>query len=91
MVNNPLYKNIQINHRLLDILEDKFIPSEIIDNIVHYNTDQHECQSYATDLNNSNFENNLNATIVSTGIEKVYINSSCIYNYINDQWQNPTL
>ncbi len=45
MANNALYENIQINHRLLKTWEDEFIPSDIMDNIVHCNADQHErCQ-----------------------------------------------
>ncbi len=69
VANNPLYENIQINHRLLKIWEDEFIPSDIMDNIVHCNVDQHEREDYVTDLNNGNFENDLNAAIASTGIE----------------------
>ncbi len=41
VANNPLYENIQINHRLLETWEDKFIPSGIMDNIVHCNANQH--------------------------------------------------
>ncbi len=70
---------------------DKFIPSGIIDNIVHCNADQNEREGYATDLNDSNFENDLNATIVSTGIEGDHINSGYVYSDIDDQWQNTTL
>ncbi len=76
MANNPLYENIQINHRLLETWKDKFIPSDIVDNIVYCNADQHKCESYATDLNDGNFEYNLNATIAGTGIEGDHINSS---------------
>ena len=37
MANNLLYKNIQINHRLLKIWKNKYISSGIIDSIVYCN------------------------------------------------------
>ncbi len=84
MANNPLYENIQINHRLVETWEDEFISSNIMDNIVHCNTDQLEREGYATDLNDSNFESDLDAAITGTGIEEDHFNSGCIYNDIND-------
>ncbi len=55
-----------------------------MDNIVHCNTDQHEREVYVIDLNDSNFENDLNATIAGTGIEGDHINSRCVYSDIDD-------
>ncbi len=91
VANNPLYENIQINHRSLKTWEDEFIPSGIMDNIVHCNTDQHKREGYATDLNDGNFKNDLDATIAGTSIEGDHINNGCIYSNIDNQWQNPTL
>ena len=91
VINHPLYENIQINHYLLKIRKDKFILSGIIDSIVHYNANQHQCKNYITDLNNGNFENNFDAIIIGTSIKRDYINSSCIYSDFDDQRQNPTL
>lgn len=91
VVNNPLYENIHINHCLLKTKEDKFIPSDIMDSIVHYNADQHKRETYATDLNDGHFENDLDVAIAITGIEKDHINSSCVYSNIDDQRQNFTL
>ena len=85
MINNLLYKNIQINYRLLETLKDKFIFSGIIDSIIHCNANQHKCKGYATNFNNSNFENDLDATIAGTGIEGDHINSGYIYSNIDDQ------
>ncbi len=62
-----------------------------MDNIAYFNADQHKRKGYATDLNDSNFENDLDAAIVGTGIEGDHINSGCVYSDIDDQWQNPTL
>ncbi len=91
MANNSLYENIQINHCLFEIWEDKFTPSSIMDNIVHCNVNQHKCEGYATDLNDANFENDLDVAIASTGIEEDHINSGCVYSDIDNQRQNPTL
>ncbi len=76
---------------MLETWEDEFIPSGIMDSIIHYNADQHECKVYATELNYSNFENDLDVAMIGTGIEGDYINSGCIYSDIDDQRQNSTL
>ncbi len=55
-----------------------------MDNIVHCNADQHEREGYATDLNDGNFENDLDAAIAGTGIEGDHINSGCVYSDIDD-------
>ncbi len=91
VANNPLYENIQINYRLLETWEDEFIPSDIMDNIIHYNANQHERKGYATDLNDGNFGKDLNAAIAGTSIEGDHINSGCDYSDIDNQRQNPTL
>ncbi len=91
VANNLLYENIQINHHLLETWEDKFISSGIMDSIVSCNSDQHKREGYATDLNDGNFENDLNAAIASISIEGDHINSGYIYSDIDDQCQNPTL
>ncbi len=91
VANNLLYENIQFNHHLLETWEDKFIPFGIMDNIVHYNINQHECEGYATDLNDGNCENDFDAAIAGTGIEEDRINSGCVYSDIDDQRQNFTL
>ncbi len=84
MANNSLYENIQINHCLLKTWEEKFICSDIMHSIMHYNTNQHKREGYVTELNNGNFRNDLNAVIVGTGIDRDHINSSCIYNDIDN-------
>ncbi len=91
MANNPLYKNIQKNHRLFEIWEYELISSGIIDNIVYCNGNKHKRKGYATDLNDGNFKNDLDTAIASTDIEGDYINSGCVYSDIDDQRQNPTL
>lgn len=91
MTNNLLYKDIKINHCLLETWEDKFISSGIMDSIIYRNSDQYKREDYATDLNDSNFENDFNTAIACTGIEGNHINSGCIYNDIDNQQQNSIL
>ncbi len=76
MANNLLYKNTQINYRLLEIWEVEFMLFGIMDSIVHYNTNQYKRKGYVTDLNDGNFGNNFDVAIVSAGIEEDHINSS---------------
>ena len=91
MANHPLYENIQINHCLLKTWEDKFIFFDIMDSTVHCNANLYKFEGYATNLNDGNLENDLNATIASIGIEGEYINTGCIYRNIDNQHQNSTL
>ena len=91
MANNLLYENIEINQYLLKTWEDEFILFGIMNSIVHCNSNQHECKGYLTDLCDGNSENNLDAAIASTGIERDHINSGCVYSNINDKRQNPIL
>lgn len=85
IVNNLLYENIEINQYLLKIWEEEFIFFNIIDSIVHGNSNQHKHESYTTDFCNSNFENNLDTAIVSINIKKDHINSHYIYSNINNK------
>ena len=84
MANNTLYDNIEINYCLLKIWKDKFISSGIMDNIVYCNANQYKRKRYVTDLNDNNFENDLNAAIVGISIEGDHINSGCIYSDIDN-------
>ena len=84
MANNLLYEYIQIYHRLLKTWEDKFIPSGIIDSIVYCNANQYKREGYTTDFNDSNFKNDLDATIVGTGIKEDHINTGCVYSNIDN-------
>lgn len=63
----------------------------MIDSIVYCNVNQHKHEGYIIDLNNGNFENDFNATIVVTDIKKDYINNGYVYNDINDQLQKSTI
>lgn len=69
---------------MLEIWKDKFISFNIINNIIHWNSIKHKHENYTTDLNDGNFENNCNAAIASTSIEKNYINSGFVYSDIDN-------
>lgn len=88
ITNNPLYKNIEINHWLLTTWDDKFISSDIIDIIVDCNSDQHKQEGYAIDFCNGNFENNLDTAISYVGIEGDHINFGCVYSNIDNRKPN---
>lgn len=85
VVNNLLYENIQINYYLLKTQKAKYSYSSIIANIVGYNSNQYKYEDYTIDLNDSNFENNLNSTIRASSIDGNYINSSYVYSDIDNQ------
>lgn len=55
-----------------------------MDIIIYCNSNKYEYESYTTNLNNDNFKNNFNIGIAGTDIEKNHINSSYIYNDINN-------
>lgn len=65
-----------------------FFSSGIMDNIVHYNVNQHKCEDYTTDLNDNNYENDFDAAIAGTGMERDHINNGCVYSDIDNQWKN---
>lgn len=56
-----------------------------MDNIVYCNSNQQKRGGYATHLNNGDFENDLDAAIINTGIERNHINSDCVFSNIDNQ------
>lgn len=57
--------------------------------MIYCNPDYYGCMGYAIDLYDSNYENDLNAAIINTGIERDNINNGCIYSNIDNIRQNP--
>lgn len=53
--------------------------------MVYCNPYYYKYVGYVIHLCNSNYENDFNAPIVDTGIEKDNINSVCIYRNINNR------
>lgn len=91
ITNNYLYKNIEINHHLLNIWNDKFRPSVITNNIVNCNSDHYEHLGYAVNICEDNYKNDLHAAIVDIGIGEDHIYSGCVYSDIDNGKQNLTL
>jgi hypothetical protein len=59
---NPVYKDVNINRRMIDDWRQEFIPADIMDNITILSTDDtHEREGYAVSLENGNHENDFAA------------------------------
>ena len=57
---NHLYHNLTINNIMIENWSEKFISSEIADNIICFeNSDYHEHKKYIVNLQNENYENDL--------------------------------
>ena len=60
--NNPVYKNVTINHNMIESWDDDFIPSEIANNVIHAtHSDHHEREGYTVGLQAGNLENEFHA------------------------------
>lgn len=55
--NNPIYRNIDINHILLDNWDNKFVPTGIMSCVLQYDADSDERKGYAANLEIDNSEN----------------------------------
>lgn len=71
MTNNPLYKNVIFNHFLLSIWEDEFISLKIMNHIVLCDPNCHKQEGYIMDLTNDNLENNMDAIITNSKVERI--------------------
>lgn len=91
IANHFLYKNIEINYRLLDIQKNKFILFDITINIVYCNPNHYKHISYTVNLYYNNYKNNHDATNTDTSIKKDYIYINYVYSNINNKRQNLTL
>lgn len=83
-----MYKDIEINHYLLNTEDDKFISSDITNKIINCNFDHYKHLSYTTNIYKNNPKNNFHTAIADIEIEKDYIYKSYIYNYIDNEKQN---
>ncbi|KAF3012721.1 hypothetical protein E8E15_000287 [Penicillium rubens] len=60
--NNHLYRELFINHSMIDNWSDEFIPLELRDNIIRLDEpDHHEREGYTVSLAQGNYENDLQA------------------------------
>ncbi len=88
---NPLYRDIVINHDMLETMPDEFIPEGISSRVVSMNQDSKEREGYAADFNTSNDENDLHHVLGTAGMENTGLSSGCIYTDVNEARQNPYL
>ena len=91
IANNALYKDIKINHWLLDKWDDEFIPSGIINNIVNCNFNYYKHWGYTDNICEDNYENDFHAAKMDIEIKGHHIQSGCVYSNIDDGRQNLTL
>lgn len=79
ITNKFLYKNIKINHYLLNIQDNKFISSDITNIIINCDFNHYENLNYIANICKNNYKNNLYSTIVDIKIKRDYINSGYEY------------
>jgi hypothetical protein len=89
---NHLYRDLTINHAMMDDWSEEFIPPEIHDNIICLgSSDQHEREGYTVSLQTGNYENDLHAAqdaIFDTDDHELLISSS-VYTDVNGERQDP--
>lgn len=86
---NSLYRDIFINHDMLESMPDEFIPEGISSRVVIINQDSGEREGYGANLDTNNDENNLQHALGTAGIENTGLLSGCIYTDVNEARQNP--
>ena len=67
IIHNYLYKNVVLNHEMLNNWFSVFISSKLQDNITYINNDDHdECLKYSRDFWSENLKNEFQKTIAKT-------------------------
>lgn len=89
MDKNSVYKDIEINHYLLNIWDNEFISSGITHNLVNCNSDHYKRLDYTADICENNHKKYFYTAIIDIRIEKNYIHSGCINGDISDGKQKP--
>ncbi len=87
-INNPLYRNVVINHDMLLSMPDEFISKSILSRVVVIEDDSSERKGYGANLAENNEENDLHHAIGSGDINESGILSGCIYTDVNESRQN---
>ena len=60
--NNPVYKDVTINHNMIESWDNDFVPPEIANNVIHAtHSDHHEREGYTVGLQAGNLENEFHA------------------------------
>ena len=87
----PLYKNIVINHGLLENWEDEFVPAGIADRVLQCGSDFAEREGYTMNLESDNYENDLHHAVEDAGLDDSGILSGCLYTDADDTREHPTM
>ena len=59
---NPVYKDVTINHSMMESWDNDFVPPEIANNVIHAtHSDHHEREGYTVGLQAGNLENEFQA------------------------------
>jgi len=91
---NHLYRDLTINHAMIDDWSADFIPPEIRDNIICLgSSDHHEREGYTVSLQTGNYENDLHAAqdALVDGDDHEALISGSIYTDVNGERQDPNL
>jgi len=94
VLHNPLYRNLTINHDMIDNWAEEFIPPDLHDSIINVNkSDHHEREGYAVNLESGNFENDLQAAQDSASFDQQCdpLMSGSVSTDVNGNRQNPDL
>ena len=89
---NHLYRDLTINHAMMDSWSDEFIPPEIHDNIICLgSSDHHEREGYTVRLQTGNYENDLHAAqdAIFDPEDHEPLISSSVYTDVNGERQDP--
>ena len=91
---NHLYRDLAINHAMMDSWSGDFIPPEIRDNIICLgSSDHHEREGYTVSLQTGNYENDLHAAqdgLVDADDHEAFISGS-VYTDVNGERQDPNV
>lgn len=94
VLHNRLYRDLAINHAMMDNWSDDFIPAELRDNITYLGgPDEHEREGYTVSLQTGNFENDLHAAqdgLVNADDNEVFISGS-VCTDVNGERQDPNV
>ena len=86
---NKLYSHVAVNQELLDSWADSFIPSDLERSVIHSENDHIEHEGYAADIEDNNFENDLQQALDDENSDP--ISSGCVYTDVESARQHPTL
>ena len=92
--NNPLYKDVSINHNMMESWDNDFVPPEIADNVIHAtHSDHHEREGYTVGLQAGNLENDLQAaqdTAFNADDDEPLLTGS-VYTDVNGERRDPNV